>query len=153
MKGAAMNDRDRFDEMRDQVLVVVESLRGDIRLLAEGHASLAGSIDDLRAGQGRLEAGQEKLEYGFAKLETRQGKLESGQDELRSSHAGLRGDVAELRGEMGRFRGEVREEFHAVRATLHSSHGVLDERVDRVERDVAILKRQIKGLGPRKGRS
>ena len=83
-------ERDRFDAIRDQVNVVFESLRGDIRVLAEGHAHVVEAIDDLRAGQKRLEAGQEELRI-----------------ELRAD-----------RSDLALFRAESREEFRAVRADV-----------------------------------
>jgi chromosome segregation ATPase len=141
-----MTERDRFDEIKDHVNVVFESLRGDMRLLAEGHGSLAGGLAEVRAGQVALREDVERLRVG-------QDGLRMGQDGLRADVTELRRGQDGLRGEMTQFRGKVREEFRAVRTALHSSHGAPDERVGRVERDVATLKRQIRALGPKRGRS
>ena len=81
-------ERDRFDEIRDQVNVVFESLRGDIRLLADGHAHVVEAIDDLRVGQKRLEAGQEVL----------------------------RTELLADRSDLAQFREETRGEFRWVKA-------------------------------------
>ena len=111
-------ERDRFDEIRDQVNVVLESLRGDIRLLAEGHAHVVESIDELRAGQKRLETGQEEM-----------------RNEMRADRARFAQFRAETRKEFRAVRAETREDFRSVRA------------------DVAVLKRQVGSLGPRRPRS
>jgi chromosome segregation ATPase len=145
-----MNEQDRFEEVKDHVNVVVESLRGDIRVLAEGHTSVTAAIEVFRAGQDELRGKVEHLSVG-------QAVLRAGQDELRAGQDELRGDMRQLsmglRQEMSEFRTEVREGFRSVRAAVHASNDRLGERVERVERDVAVLKKQVKALGPRKGRS
>lgn len=188
-------ERDRFDEMRDHMNVVFESLRGEIRVLAEGHgyvveaigdlrdgqADLIARYDSLRVGQDSLRAGQADLiakynslrvgqdslvagqtdlvaKYDFLRvgqdsLRAEQADLVAGQTDLVANNDSLLSGQAEIRAELTDFRAETREDFRSVRAAIHARDARLDDRVSRVEKDVATLKRQVKALGPGKDRS
>jgi hypothetical protein len=104
-------ERDRFDEIRDQVNVVFESLRGDIRLLAEGHVHVVEAIDELRAGQRRLETGLE----------------------------GLRIELLADRSELAQFRAETKDEFRKVRTETRDEFRAVRTHVTAVKRQVRAL--------------
>lgn len=56
--------------------VVAEDLKGQIKLIAEGHSALTDHINDVKGGIESLEAGQSQLDLRMLSLESRQGRVE-----------------------------------------------------------------------------
>lgn len=81
---------------RQHLDVVAEDLKGQIKLLAEGHSALADHIVEVKGGIERLEAGQGQLDLRMRSLESRQGRLERVQKVVLTEVRGLATKVERL---------------------------------------------------------
>ncbi len=150
----------KFDEKAEETCrhmdVVAESLRGEIRVVAEGveaanerldrHevilTSLTSRMERVDVGQQAIESRMGNVEKGQRAIEGRMGTMEEGQRAIESRMTGLEG---ELHG----HRDEMRHEFQELKSQIHLSYAVLDERVVRLEGAVAGLQERVQRIEAR----
>ncbi len=115
--------------------VVAESVKSDIRLLAEGHGVLVEKVDGLGTRMDRLETKVDRLEIKVDALDTRMGHMETRMDHLETKLDG--------------FIVETRTNFEEVRAAIKFSYAELDRRVSHLESTIASIDARVSRLESR----
>ena len=113
------------EETRRHFDVVAESLKSEIRVIAEGHGVLVEKIDRLDTRMDHLETKVDRLDTRMDGLDTRMDRLETKVDGL--DH------------KLENFIVETRTNFEEVRAAIKFSYAELDRRVAHLESFVQDL--------------
>ncbi len=135
------------EQTRRHFDVVAESLKSDIRLLAEGHGVLVEKIDGLGTRMDSLETKVDHLETKVDSLETKVDHLETKVDHLevkvdnletKVDNLGTKVDHLETRMDgletkLDGFIVETRTNFEEVRASIKFSYAELDRRLTFLE--------------------
>jgi chromosome segregation ATPase len=114
------------EQTRRHFDVVAESLKSEIRVIAEGHGVLVEKIDGLGTRMDGLETKVDRLETKVDGLDTRMGHLETKADHLEKK-------VDHLDTKLDGFIVETRTNFEEVRASIKFSYAELDRRLTFLE--------------------
>ena len=114
------------EQTRRHFDVVAESLKSEIRVIAEGHGVLVDKIDGLGTRMDSLETKVDRLDTRMDGLDTRMDHLETKVDRLETKVDGLDH-------KLDNFIVETRTNFEEVRASIKFSYAELDRRLTFLE--------------------
>ncbi len=132
-------------------LVVLEQMRDDIKIIAEGHSVLARGIDELKSDVAELKMDVAELKDRMSGMENRMSGMENRMDNFEGELKGLRKEMNQgfkmVFGYAERIEDEIKDvkkEIEILRKELKSKADVerleiLEKRVQRIERDYAII--------------